>query len=57
MLDRVRARCDLQIDTFLVTVVPKLRVCKVKDDNVRSIVNNLYISHHYRLTGYFIINL
>ena len=56
MLDKVRAECDLQIDTRLVTVVPKLRVCKRKDFNVQCVANNLYISH-CRLSGYFVINI
>jgi len=57
MLDRVRPECDFQIDACLVTVIPKLKVCMVKDHNVQSIANNLYISHYCRLTGYFIINI
>jgi len=56
-VDIVRVKCDLQIDTCLVTVIPKLRVCKIKDSNVQSITNSLYISRHCRLTGFFIINI
>jgi hypothetical protein len=59
MLDKVRAKCDLQIDTCLVTGVPKFRVCNVKDHSMQntSIANSLYLSHLCRLTGYFIINI
>lgn len=48
---------DYRIDVCHVTGVPPLSVCKVMCQNFESFSNSFCMSHGYRLTGFFIINM